>query len=168
MRGTLPVLAGLVLLAYGLAASGAAPVAPTSPPVSFEPTYYGCRGNGISAVYRVAGLDGKGALSLKISGKSYEFKGDEITSVSLALGEVKEAVLEIRPDIGSTSATLILPRINLVKKSALLFQTQLAITRTSMPFIRIPPDGLVTATISYPLVCIAKKAADTSYEELFP
>jgi hypothetical protein len=37
-----------------------------------------------------------------------------------------------------------------------------------MPFIRIPPDGLVTATISYPLVCIAKKAADTSYEELFP
>jgi hypothetical protein len=169
MRRGLPSFAALILGAFSLAAFGAAPpaTAPPSPPDSFAPKFHECHGAGITAIYRVTGPDGKDALSLKISNKRCEFKGDQITSVSLALGDIKEVILEVRPDIGSTSATLILPRINLVQKPALLFQAQLAVTRNSMPFIRIPPDGVVNVSTYYPLVCIARKEADASYGELF-
>jgi hypothetical protein len=173
MKRCLQTFAALLLGAHGLAAFGAAPptapVAPSgSPPASFEPKYYGCRGTGITAVYKVTSPDGQGVLSLKLFGKSYEFKNEQITSVSTALGDIKEVFLEIKPDVSSTTASLILPRINLVQKSALMFQTQFAVTKNSMPSVRIPPDGVANVSTYYPVFCVARKEADASTKETLP
>jgi hypothetical protein len=79
-----------------------------------QPNLYVLSGGGISITYSTTAIDGKPHFTYHSSALTRTFTGDEIKSEpSEFLGTLVSVVIQLTPDSGSTSFTLLIPRINL-------------------------------------------------------
>jgi hypothetical protein len=78
-----------------------------------QPNHYVLSGGGISITYSTSGFDGKPHFSYHSSFISKTFTGDEIRVVQNDLGTLVSIAIMQTTDSGSTSFTLLVPRVNI-------------------------------------------------------
>jgi hypothetical protein len=70
-------------------------------------------GGGLHASYSTSGIDGKPHFSYQDSMRSLSFTGDEIRTVECDLGTLVSVTIVRTIDAGSTSFSVMIPRVNL-------------------------------------------------------
>lgn len=77
-----------------------------------SPNQFQLSGHGLSIEYSTTGIDGQPHLSYHDHALNKSFSGSEIRSDELALGTVVSVTLMLTIDAGSTTFSLLIPRIN--------------------------------------------------------
>jgi hypothetical protein len=86
-----------------------------SPDLPIEvPNLYLLQGDGRTISLTTSGFDGKPHLSYHDAHRTLSFSGDDITFEETALGTLATVILQRTPDIGDTSFTAVIPRVNLI------------------------------------------------------
>ena len=75
-------------------------------------------------VYSTTGIDGRPHLSYQDPYQMLNFTGDEIRSVEADLGTVVSVTIRLTVDAGSTSFSLLVPRINIVPGESAAIRTE--------------------------------------------
>lgn len=78
-----------------------------------SPTLYQLAGSGMHVTYSSTGVDGRPHLHFHDSQHNQNFSGDQIRSVVCDLGVLVSVSLQQTVDAGSTSFSLLIPRVNL-------------------------------------------------------
>jgi hypothetical protein len=106
----------------------------TTPTVT--PNLYQLSGHHLHVTYSPSGIDGKPSLIYQDSHQSKSFKGNEIRTVECDLGILVSVTLRTTPDVGSTSLSLVIPRMRISPTSVAAVHTECITTVHSMPFVR--------------------------------
>lgn len=77
------------------------------------PTLYNLSGHGLHISYTTTGLDGKPHFHYQDSQHNVNRSGDEIRTVACDLGTVVSVTIQLTVDAGSTTFSVLIPRINL-------------------------------------------------------
>ena len=77
------------------------------------PNLYQLSGNTVHVTYSTSGIDGKPHFHYQDSQHNLNFTGDEIRTVECDLGTVVSVTIQRTIDSGSTSFSVLIPRINL-------------------------------------------------------
>jgi hypothetical protein len=101
----LPAIAILALASDGATAATASAVTPSTYDVSSS--------DGVRVVYTTAGEDGRPQLTYESSARTLSFHGDEIRTVPADVGTLVSVTIRRTIDTGSTSFTLMIPRVRL-------------------------------------------------------
>src|ERR1700759_5565323 len=80
-------------------------------------------GGGLHVSYRTSGIDGKPHFSYQDPVRSLSFSGDEIRRVECDLGTVVSVTIVRTIDAGSTSFSLLVPRVDLAAFSSVTIRT---------------------------------------------
>ncbi|MDD5035686.1 MAG: hypothetical protein PHE55_13115 [Methylococcaceae bacterium] len=124
------------------------------------PNYYNCTGKHVSVALTIGGkaevgiLPPKTMLNLQIGKKSYDFQEADITTEPTLIGDLKEVILEIRPDVNVKHASVVIPSISL-GSTPVKFQSQLILTTVATPFINKAFEGVVNSSKYIDLACTA-------------
>jgi hypothetical protein len=78
-----------------------------------SPTLYQLAGAGLQLTYSTSGIDGRPHLHYQDSQHNQNFVGDQIRAVACDLGTLVSVTIQLTVDAGSTSFTVLIPRINL-------------------------------------------------------
>lgn|SRR5512135_917847 len=78
-----------------------------------EPNYYALNGAGIHVTYATTSSGGRPQLTYQDPQQVRQFSGDEIRTVDSDLGTLVSVTIVLTPDAGSTSSTMLIPRIRL-------------------------------------------------------
>lgn len=78
-----------------------------------QPTLYQLAGAGLQITYATSGIDGRPHLQYHDSQHNLNFVGDQIRSTACDLGTLVSVTLLLTVDSGSTSFSLLIPRVNL-------------------------------------------------------
>ena len=79
-----------------------------------QPNVYVLFGSGLSVTYTTTSLGGKPQFTYHSLPLTHTYTGDEITTEpSEALGTLVSVTLALSPDAGSTTFTVLIPRVNL-------------------------------------------------------
>jgi len=70
-------------------------------------------GGGLHVSYSTSGIDGRPHLSYQDAVRSLSFRGDDIRTVECDLGTVVSVTIVRTVDAGSTSFSVLIPRVNL-------------------------------------------------------
>ena len=82
-------------------------------PVFVAANMFSLSGDGLHVSYSTSGIDGKPHFSYQDPVRSLSFSGDEIRRVECDLGTVVSVTIVRTIDAGSTSFSLLVPRVNL-------------------------------------------------------
>src|SRR5690242_7694524 len=74
---------------------------------------YDLAGHSLHVNYATSGFDGKPHLSYQDAHQSLSFSGDQIETVEARLGHLVSVVIRSSVDAGSTTFSLLVPRVNL-------------------------------------------------------
>jgi hypothetical protein len=105
-----------------------------------EPNFFQLSGYGIRLSYSTSGFDGKPHFSYQSAHLSKSFIGDEIRTVDTEIGTLVSVTLDLTPDFGSTSFTLLVPRVRLPASDSVNIVTD-GITTLHRTSIIGPPMG---------------------------
>jgi hypothetical protein len=108
----------------------------TTPTVT--PNLYQLSGQHIHVTYSPSGSDGKPTLSYQDAHQSKSFKGNEIRAMECDVGMLVSVTLRATPDVGSTSLSVLIPRIRISPLSVAQVHTDCITTLHSTPFA--PPQ----------------------------
>ncbi|MBR1216756.1 hypothetical protein JQ557_02045 [Bradyrhizobium sp. U87765 SZCCT0131] len=78
-----------------------------------HPTLYELSGGGLQITYSTSGFDGRPHFSYHSASLNKQFSGDQIRSTASELGTLVSVVLHETTDAGSTTFTVLIPRVNL-------------------------------------------------------
>jgi hypothetical protein len=78
-----------------------------------SPNIYDLQGDGIHVTYSTTSFDGKPHFHYQDAFQSKQFIGDQINVAENELGLLATVVTRLTVDSGSTSFTLVIPRVNL-------------------------------------------------------
>lgn len=92
-------------------------------PQVVTPNLYHCSGQHIHLTYTPAGLDGQPHLTYQDTHQSRLFRGDEIRIVDSDLGKLVSITLRTTVDMGSTSFSLFIPRMQIFEGTTAAMQT---------------------------------------------
>jgi hypothetical protein len=81
----------------------------TTPP----PNLYDLQGNGLHISYSTTGFDGKPHFSYQNGAQVLNFSGDQIRTVGTEVGTLVSVTTLMTIDSGSTTFTVLIPRVNL-------------------------------------------------------
>jgi hypothetical protein len=81
----------------------------TTPP----PNHYDLQGGSLHIVYSTTGIDGKPHFSYKNGTQTLSFSGDQIRTVGTEIGTLVSVTTFMTIDSGSTSFSVLIPRVNL-------------------------------------------------------
>jgi hypothetical protein len=98
------------------AAPAPAPLMPPQPPLPafIKPDVFELSGHGIDITFMPVGAGGLAHFSYQDAQRSLTFTGDQIRSVPVSdLGIVVSVTLVLTPDSGSTTFSVLIPRVNL-------------------------------------------------------
>lgn len=98
------------------------------------PNLYQLSGQHLHVSYSPAGIDGKPSLTYQDSHQSKSFKGTEVRVVECDLGYMVSVTLRMTPDVGSTTLSLVLPRMRISPTSVAAVHTECITTVHSTPF----------------------------------
>jgi hypothetical protein len=105
------------------------------------PNLYRLSGGKVHVVYSPSGIGGKPSLLYQDASRTRRFSGNEIQVVVTGIGTLVTVVIAIRPDVGSTTFTLVLPHVNLGSGDRVAVKTIGITTVHDQPFVRTPPPG---------------------------
>ena len=77
-----------------------------------EPNLYHLSGHHVSVDYTTTGIEGKPRLHYQDASRSLQFQGDEIESTPTEAGTVVSITIARTVDVGYTSFSVLLPRVN--------------------------------------------------------
>jgi hypothetical protein len=80
-----------------------------------SPTLYNLSGNGLHVTYTTSGIDGQPHLHYQDSQHNLNFTGNQLRTVAGDLGTIVSVTIQMTVDSGSTSFSVLIPRINLNK-----------------------------------------------------
>jgi hypothetical protein len=78
-----------------------------------EPNQYDLNGSGIHVTYATTSLGGQPQLTYQDPQQVRQFSGDEIRTVNSDLGTLVSVTTILTPDAGSTTFTVLIPRVQL-------------------------------------------------------
>lgn len=79
-----------------------------------SPNLFSLSGGGLTVSLALTGIDGKARFSYQDSHQSQSFSGGDITFEETALNTLVSVTLVRTADLGDTTFTLLLPRVNLL------------------------------------------------------
>jgi hypothetical protein len=133
-------------MAQAASALKAQPAAPLKHPNLFQ-----AQGDGIHIGYATSGFDGKPHFSYQDAVQSLQFTGDQINTIETELGALVTVFIRRTIDAGSTTFTLLVPRVNL-RFGDFAPITTLGITAIHQFSIIGPPNGQADFYHSHVLV----------------
>jgi hypothetical protein len=77
------------------------------------PNLYQLRGHGLHVTYSTSSIDGRPRLSYQDTHQMHSFVGNEIRLDPSEVGTLVTVTLQNVPDLGSTTFTLLIPRVRL-------------------------------------------------------
>jgi hypothetical protein len=86
---------------------------PTTAATTKQPNLYELAGDGIQVTYSTTSLDGKPLFNYHDGSLSKNFSGDQIQTVDTEAGTVVSVVILLTVDSGSTTFSVLIPRVNL-------------------------------------------------------
>ena len=92
-------------------------------PVFVAANMFSLSGGGLHVSYSTSGIDGKPHFSYQDPVRSLSFSGDEIRRVECDLGTVVSVTIVRTIDAGSTSFSLLVPRVNVAAFSSVTIRT---------------------------------------------
>lgn len=98
------------------------------------PNLYQLSGHHLHVTYSPSGIDGKPHMTYQDTHQSKSFKGDEIRAVECDLGTLVSVTLRITVDVGSTTLSVLIPRMRVSPVSAAAVHTECITTVHSTPF----------------------------------
>lgn len=75
------------------------------------PNLYQLSGHHLHVTYSPSGIDGKPSMTYQDTHESKSFKGDQIRTVECDLGILVSVTLRITVDVGSTTLSVLIPRM---------------------------------------------------------
>lgn len=78
-----------------------------------KPTLYQLSGDRIQITYSTSSFAGPPLFHYQDAAQTREFKGKEIRTIDTELGTLVTVTLNLTPDLGSTSFTLLIPHVGL-------------------------------------------------------
>lgn len=88
------------------------------------PNQFELSGSGLHVAYSIGGIGGRSHLTYQDSLRSSDFSGDQIRSVPCDLGSVVSVTIQSTPDAGSTTFSVVIPRINISTGESAQVRTQ--------------------------------------------
>ena len=105
---------------------------PQTPTVT--PNLFQLSGHHLHVTYSPSGMDGKPSMTYQDTHQSKSFKGDEIRTVECDLGTLVSVTLRLTVDVGSTTLSVLIPRMRISPMSAAAVHTECITTVHNMPF----------------------------------
>ena len=104
-------------IGFGLALSTFSTVgaAQPQPPPAEAANHFDVTGGAVHVVYTTAGTNGQPSLSYRDATQNLTFSGAQIQSVSTEMGTVVTVAIRRTIDTGSTTFSLLLPRVQVAK-----------------------------------------------------
>jgi hypothetical protein len=98
-------------------------MATQSAPVT-SPNLYTLSGHDVQVTYSTSGIDGTPHFTYQDHTQTLNFRGDEIHRVETDLGSVVSVSIRHTIDAGSTTFSLLIPRVHLVGETSQPIQTE--------------------------------------------
>lgn len=89
-----------------------------------SPNLYQLSGNNLHVTYSTSGIDGKAHFHYQHAQQNLNFIGDEIRTVECDLGTVVSVTIQLTVDSGSTSFSVLIPRVNLTPGESAHIRTE--------------------------------------------
>ncbi len=126
------------------------PQTPSQPAATptVTPNLYQLSGHHLHVTYSPSGIDGKPSLTYQDTHQSKSFKGDEIRTVECDLGTLVSVTLRMTVDVGSTSLSVIIPRMRISPVGVAAVHTECITTVHSTPFAPVVQGQLDTYTVT--------------------
>jgi hypothetical protein len=137
------------------------PQATSNATPTVTPNLYQLSGQHIHVTYSPSGSDGKPTLSYQDSHQSKSFKGNEIRSVECDVGMLISVTLRATPDVGSTSLSVLIPRIRISPLSIAQVHSDCITTHHSTPFA--PPQAVQGQLDTYMVTSLHGTAQAVAY-----
>jgi hypothetical protein len=114
-----------------------------------QPNLYELSGGGIHVTYSTSSFDGQPRLTYQDSGQSKTYAGNQIQSVDTYAGTVVSVVTFLTVDSGSTSFSILIPRVNLISADTVNISTYgiTALHRFSIPAMQGQMDFYTTVQL---------------------
>jgi hypothetical protein len=122
-----------------------------------QPNLYELSGSGMHITYMTSSFDGQPRLTYQDAGQSRTFTGNQIQSVDTYAGTVVSVVTFLTVDSGSTSLSILIPRVNLISADTVNISTYgiTALHRFSIPpmqgqqdfYTPVPLQGTASAVV---------------------
>jgi hypothetical protein len=98
------------------------------------PNLYQLSGHHLHVTYSPSGITGKPTMTYQDSHQSKSFQGDEIRTVECDLGTLVSVTLHMTVDVGSTTLSVMIPRMRISPVSVATVHTYCITTVHHMPF----------------------------------
>ena len=98
------------------------------------PNLFQLSGDQLHVTYSTTGIDGKPHLTYQDTHQSKSFRGDEIRTVECDLGTLVSVTLRLTVDVGSTTLSVLIPRMRIAAGSTAAIHTECITTVHSTPF----------------------------------
>jgi hypothetical protein len=98
------------------------------------PNLYQLSGHHLHVTYSPSGIAGKPTMTYQDSHQSKSFKGDEVRTVECDVGTLVSVTLRMTPDVGSTTLSMVIPRMRISPVSVAAVHTECITTVHSTPF----------------------------------
>jgi hypothetical protein len=99
------------------------------------PNLFHLSGHHIHVTYTTTGIAGQPSMTYQDQHQSKSFHGDEIRTVESDLGTTVSVTLRVMPDVGSTTLTVLIPRMQIARGAIAPVDTYCITTMHSMPFV---------------------------------
>ena len=105
-----------------------------------QPTQYAVSGDGIHVTYSTSSFAGPPQFNYHSAALNKLFVGDQVRTTETELGTLVSVTLNLTPDAGSTTFTLLVPRVSLGTSNSVNIVTD-GITALHKTTIAGPPHG---------------------------
>jgi hypothetical protein len=85
-----------------------------APSSSKQPNFYDLSGDGIHITYATTTFEGPPLFIYHDSSQNRKFTGKQIQSVDTEAGTLVSVVIQLVPDLGSTTVSVLIPRVSLI------------------------------------------------------
>jgi len=101
------------------------------------PNLYHLEGHHLHLTYATTSLDGRPTMTYKDAHEAKSFKGDDIRAVECDVGTLVSVTLHMTVDTGSTSLSLLIPRMQIPEGTTATVHTDCV---TTLHKLTIPPQ----------------------------
>ena len=112
---------------------------PQTPTVT--PNLYQLSGHHLHVTYSPSGMDGKPSMTYQDTHQSKSFKGDEIRTVECDLGTLVSVTLRMTVDVGSTTLSVLIPRMRVSPAGGAAVNTECITTVHNTSFAPLTLQG---------------------------
>jgi hypothetical protein len=116
-----------------------------------QPNSYALSGDGIKIDYSSTSVDGSPRFRYEEGSETRDFKGKEIRTEETELGTLVTVTTKLTPDRGSTTFTLLIPRINLGTTNSADVTTNGITTMHNVGVVGPQPTGQMDTYTVHPM-----------------